>query len=158
MIINIAILILALSISVGLFIFLWILNKYLKNKLEAEDRRFNLSMKINDERFDLLDKIITKEIDTYGKIHPDKFSVDGNSYIREDDFKDILAEITANIIRNITPVIKENIKLVYNFNNDSELVNIIGNKAGLILAVLASEINSAIIEDTPIIETTDLEL
>lgn len=158
MIISIAILILVLSVSVGLFIFLWILNKYLKNKLTIEQKQFDLSIKIDDEKFDLLDKIITKEIDTYGKVHPDKFSADGTSYIKEEDFKDILAEITANVIRNITPIIKENLKLVYNFKSDSELINIIGNKAGLVLAVLASEINSAIIEDTPIIETTDLEL
>lgn len=144
-------------ICIGIFAFLNILSDNMKEKNRLEEKKFLLELKLEESDFNLLDYIITREIDNFGKIHPDIFSTDGSSYIKETDLKDILATVTSNIMRNITPVIKEKIKLVYNFNNDAELITIIGNKAGLILAMLVSEVNSALADETNF-STTDLEL
>ena len=72
--------------------------------------------------------------------------------------KDIVANITAAVIKNITPVIRAKLKLMYNFNNNEELITLVGRRAGVLIAMLASEVNSAIEDETTGVSMTNLEL
>ena len=156
-IIEITVLIFVLSLSVGLFLFLYIMKNYLKDKLNAENERFYLELKINKDNYDILDDIIEYELNSYQLIHPDIFALDGSSYIKEGEMKDIVANITASVIKNITPAIRTKLKLMYNFNTNEELITLVGRRAGVLIAMLASEVNSSIEEETPI-SMTNIEL
>lgn len=155
-IIEIAVLILVLSLSIGIFMFLYILKKYLNDKLNNENERFYLELKISKDNYDILDDIIEYEMNNYQLMHPDVFALDGSSYIKEGEMKDIVANITASVIKNITPVIRTKLKLMYNFNTNEELITLIGRRSGVLIAMLASEVNSSIEEEK--INMTNLEI
>ena len=157
-IIEIAIMIICLSLSIGIFMFLNILKKYLNNKLNNENERFYLDLKINKDNYDILDDIIEYEMNNYQLMHPDVFALDGSSYIKEGEMKDIVANITAAVIKNITPAIRAKLKLMYNFNSNEELITLVGRRAGVLIAMLASEVNSAIEDETTGVSMTNLEL
>ena len=60
----------------------------------------------------------------------------------------IIADITAKTMLRLTPAVRENVKLVYVINGDEDYIKIIGEKVGLSLAIAASEINTALIDDS----------
>lgn len=155
-VIEIAALIISIFLSAGIILFLIILSKYLNDKINSENERFYLSLKINKENYDILDDIIEYEMNNYQLMHPDVFALDGSSYIKEGEMKDIVANITAGVIKNITPAIRAKLKLMYNFNNNEELITLIGRRTGVLIAMLASEVNSAIEEES--ISMTNIEI
>ena len=47
-------------------------------------------------------------------------------YINEDMQKEMINIVTTKVLKRITPAIKTNIKLIYNINNNEDLINVIG--------------------------------
>ena len=128
----------------------------MKSKTEIENKRFLLDIKIDDNKFKLLDDIIGNEIDHFGRLHPSIFALDGSSYIKEGEMKDIISVITSDVMKNMTPALKENLAVVYNFKNDSDLINLVGTRAGVLIAILVSEVNSSMEEEKVTLTSLDI--
>ena len=92
-----------------------------KNKLE--EIRLYESIDF-DSKYELLGKIITEEVDDY-KIKNFVYR-ENDLYINEDMQKEMINIVTTKILKRITPAIKTNIKLIYNINNNEDLINVIG--------------------------------
>ena len=92
-----------------------------KNKLE--EIRLYESIDF-DSKYELLGKIITEEVDDY-KIKNFVYR-ENDLYINEDMQKEMINIVTTKVLKRITPAIKTNIKLIYNINNNEDLINVIG--------------------------------
>lgn len=92
-----------------------------KNKLE--EIRLYESIDF-DSKYELLGKIITEEVDDY-KIKNFVYR-ENDLYINEDMQKEMINIVTTKVLKRITPAIKTNIKLIYNINNNEDLINTIG--------------------------------
>jgi len=121
----------------------------IKNKeLDIKNSVKYLSLEISEEKFQLLDKVIEREFNDFIKLHPDKFDDSGTAYINEIEYKDFLSQITQRVYRQITPALKANISLVYNFDTKKDQLIIILEKVGVMLAMYRAKVNSAVIDDT----------
>lgn len=146
LIICVSLFLIVLSVGIGLGIIYF--KKYLDSKKDNSVREYYSSLDINDDKISLLDKLIDIEFENYIKFHPDKFDITGESYIKEAEFQSIIADITAKTMLRLTPAVRENVKLVYVINGEEDYIKIIGEKVGLSLAIAASEINTALIDDS----------
>ena len=141
-IILIGIIVFNLIIGIGLYSFY----KLYRSKEIRSTREYYTTLDISDEKIVILDKLVNIEFENYIRYHPDIFDTTGNSYIKESDFSGIITEITSRICLRLTPAIKENILLTYNLGYE-DLVRLIGEKVGLNLAIAASEVNQALLEE-----------
>ena len=94
----------------------------------------------------LFDDIIEREFNEYLKFHPD-LSQEG-SYIKRDEIQEIVSAITARVYSTITPAIRYNIGLIYDVDTDEKLINLIGERIGVLVMAMAATINSSLIDDT----------
>lgn len=96
-----------------------------------------------DAKENLLDRIVLDTFNNY-KISNPELSEDG-SYINQDKIVEMVKVITAKTFIKITPAIKTNISLIYNIGkDDNTLINIIGEKIGLLVMDFAAQINSTL--------------
>ena len=120
--------------------------KLLREKENRYTREYYTSLDISDEKINILDRLVNIEFENYIRYHPDTFDLSGSSYIKESDFSGIITEITSRVCLRLTPAIKENVMLTYNLGYE-DLVRLIGEKVGLNLAIAASEVNQALLEE-----------
>lgn len=89
--------------------------------------------------------LISREFLIYQQLHP-KYFING-SYIKSIDMQKIIEEATARVFVRITPTIKEQLSLIYNIKEDKDIINIIGEKIGLITVGITKEVNKDIQDD-----------
>ena len=127
----------------------WLIEKEVVNEEEPNAKKYvDCHFK---EINDLLDDIISYEFDMYSKYHPDMFN-SGESYIKPDEMKLLVSRLTSKVFNRITPTIRNNLSLIYNFKSDEELINIIGEKIGILVVGLTATINNSMIDDTKLME------
>lgn len=127
----------------------WLIEKEVINEEEPDVKKYvDCHFK---EINDLLDDIISYEFDMYSKYHPDMFN-SGESYIKPDEMKILVSRLTSKVLNRITPTIRNNLSLIYNFKSDEELINIIGEKIGILIVGLTAAINNSMIDDTKFME------
>ena len=107
-----------------------------KNKLE--EIRLYESIDF-DSKYELLGKIITEEVDDY-KIKNFVYR-ENDLYINEDMQKEMINIVTTKVLKRITPAIKTNIKLIYNINNNEDLINTVGTIVSMQVLSYCIEIN-----------------
>ena len=139
-----------ITILIGVVILTrWLIEKEVVNEEEPNVKKYvDCHFK---EINDLLDDIISYEFDMYSKYHPDMFN-SGESYIKPDEMKLLVSRLTSKVFNRITPTIRNNLSLIYNFNSDEELINIIGEKIGILVVGLTATINNSMIDDTKLME------
>lgn len=119
--------------------------KYLNTKDEIEKDKIYATIDI--EQIDgLLKSIIEREFNEYHKFHPE-LSQEG-AYIKRDEIKIMVTEITTRVYNTMTPALKFNLGLIYNIDNDDNLVNLIGERVSVIVMALAATLNSTLIDDS----------
>ena len=119
--------------------------KYLKSKDAVEIDK--IYKDIDVEKIDkLLESIIEREFNEYHKFHPE-LSQEG-SYIKRDEINTIVTEITARVYETITPALKYNIGLIYDISTNEKLINLLGERVGVLVMAMAATINSSLIDDT----------
>ena len=119
--------------------------------LEKKDASNN-QLKYKDIDITKIDKmfndIIEREFNEYHKFHPE-LSREG-SYIKRDEIQEIVSAITARVYTTITPAVRYNIGLIYDVSTDEKLINLIGERIGVLVMAMAATINSSLIDDTRI--------
>ena len=119
--------------------------KYLRDK-DAKSEQ----LKYKDVDIVKIDKmfsdIIEREFNEYHKFHPE-LSQEG-SYIKRDEIQQIVSDITTRVFTTITPAIRYNIGLIYDVSTDEKLINLIGERIGVLVMAMAATINSTLIDDT----------
>lgn len=151
------IIILSLFLIALIAVIFYVIKKHYEmreKEIEIKNSVKYLSVDITDEKFDLLDKLIDREFSDFIKLHPDKFDDSGNAYINEEEYKSFLTDITKRVHAQLTPALKANISLVYNFSTDKEQLTIILEKVGVMLAMYRAKINNAVIDDTDNLKST----
>lgn len=99
---------------------------YEKNKLKKI--KFYESIDF-ESKHDIIHRIINEEVDRY-KILNFAYEED-ELYITEDMQKEMINVVTTKTIMRITPAIMVNLKLIYNINDNNNLINIIGELVSL---------------------------
>lgn len=119
--------------------------KYLENnKVTINDLKYkNIDIKKIDDMFD---NVIEREFNNYLKFHPE-LAQEG-SYIKREEINSIVTTITAKVYENITPAIQYNLNLIYNINDKDKLINLIGERIGILVMAMAAAVNSSLIDDT----------
>ena len=116
--------IIALILLCIILIVVVLCNTYVQyQKIKLEEIRLYESIDF-DSKYELLGKIITEEVDDY-KIKNFVYR-ENDLYINEDMQKEMINIVTTKVLKRITPAIKTNIKLIYNINNNEDLINVIG--------------------------------
>lgn len=124
----------------------------------AEKNRRDWTAFYNTTDFDrlraLLDDIIKDQLNIYKSMHPE-YSQAG-AWIKVDDQKKIITQVATSTYLSLTDAIKNQLSIVYKFNNDDELINIIGNKVASYIINWTAEVNSRvdISEDLSKLENT----
>ena len=119
--------------------------KYLKEKdtKDSESKYRDIDIEKIDKLFN---DIIEREFNEYHKFHPE-LSQEG-SYIKRDEIHDIITVLTSKVYSSITPAIKYNMSLIYDVSTDDKLINLIGERVGVLVMAMAATINSTLIDDT----------
>lgn len=115
-----------------------------------------IAVEFKEETFKLLDKVIEMNFNDYLQIHPEKFDTSGEGYMNEDQYSNILKEITQRVYKNLTPALKAQIGLVYKFDTKEDQLTLILEKVGVILAIYKADMNTRMNDDTANFNTTKL--
>ena len=99
---------------------------------------------------EFFDDLIGYEFDLYSKYHPELFN-SGESYIKPEEMKDLVSKLTSKVFNRITPTAKNNLSLIYNFKTDDELINIIGEKVGILVIGLTAAINNSMVQEPSVL-------
>lgn len=134
------------TIVIGLMAFIaYMYIKYLKEKEANEQLRFYASIDVN-KCAKILDDLVEKEFNDYQKFHPEMIA--GNAYLKREDITSIISDITARVYVDITPAIHANLSLIYDIDTKEKIVNLIGEKVGILVMALAATLNSQLIDDS----------
>lgn len=145
------VLILLFVLFCATIIFLTIITKeiinYFKNKqkIDNESSYKNIDVEKIDKIFN---DIIEREFNDYQKFHPD-ISQEG-SYIKREEIQEMITDITTKIYKNITPALRYNIGLIYDIGTEEKLINLIGEKTGILVMAFAAVVNSTLVDDTKV--------
>lgn len=93
----------------------------------------------------VFENLISEEFEIYSKLNPSLFTP-GDSYLKADDITTTTSIIASRVFKRITPALRNNLKFIYNFKNDEDLINIIGEKVGLHVIGLAATVNGSMEE------------
>ena len=92
------------------------------------------------------ENLIEEEFEIYSKLNPTLFAP-GEAYMNSDDITTTTNIVTSRVFIRITPALKNNLSFIYNFEKDEDIINIIGEKVGLLVVGLAATVNSSMEED-----------
>lgn len=124
----------------------YIIYKAIDKIEERKEKENRLSVEITDDKLNILDKIIDIEFENYIKTHPDLFDMNGNSYIKDSQFRKIIVEITDAVAVRLTPTIMEIVQLTYKLDYQQTVI-LVGKKVGLNIAIAAAEINNTLLDE-----------
>lgn len=146
----IVLLILVVIVCGTLIALAWVANETIKYLRHRDASLINNDYKnIDVEKIDkIFNDIVEREFNDYQRFHPD-LSQDG-SYIKREEIQSIVTDITARVYTHITPAVKYNIGLIYNVDDNEKLVNLIGERVGVLVMGLAAAVNSSMIDDTTV--------
>jgi hypothetical protein len=110
-----------------------------KNKLKEIELYDSINFAAKNE---LLDSIVKDEFDVYCAF--DSNLISDEPFLNEKDQNEMIRRVTINVYKRITPAIRANISLIYNFdssNKDEQLINIIAKKVSLLVLEFSLEVN-----------------
>jgi hypothetical protein len=117
------------------------MNKNLKNKYDLELFKAKMEASRDPEIFNLLDNLILERVERYRILKIEPFEL---KYINENAQKEMIKEISKDVIMNISPSLFTRIGLVY---NEDLIGRLITEKVSIHTIEIVSENNSGLRDD-----------
>lgn len=115
--------------------------KHAKNKQDQEKRFKELDLVLQDDIYEriigLIDSFIRVAIDSYLGLQ----AFDSEYYLDSETMKEMQQYVTASVIRNITDPVRDAIALVYKYDTDERLMELIKLRIKIALIIIKTENN-----------------